>query len=448
MTLLLCLFGVAVLVPLLLPLMRRPPVLPDAREYDRAVYMDQLQELERDVGRGLVAPADAAGARLEFQRRLLAADAPSPAPAQRSGRNLAAACLVAVLVAGGGGAFYAGIGAPGVPDEPFVARAGAKDSGGDQGDALAVLASLANRLKADPGNADGWLLYARSAGSLRQWDQAAEAYRRLVALGRGGPEVQSALGEMLVLQAGGTVTPAAHDAFAAALKDDPKNDVAQYYMAMAAGQAGEPRKAIDLFQGLLGTIPQDSPMREDIAKRIREAARSAGLPAPELAQGTPPEAAEPGGGAEPTEQQKAMIEGMVAKLAARLQSEPNDVDGWMRLGRAYAVMGRMDAAADAYDKAAALRPDDAALRIQAAEGLMAGLKPEDPLPRSAVALLHEAEQKAPDEPALLWYLGVDAARGGRADVAKGYFSRLLARLPAGGDDAKMVQAAIDSLKGS
>jgi cytochrome c-type biogenesis protein CcmH len=187
-------------------------------------------------------------------------------------------------------------------------------------------------------------------------------------------------------------------------------------------------------------------MRGEIAKRVTEAAAAAGVPVPQLAQGTAPAAAPPDGAN--TVQQKAMIEGMVAKLAARLQTEPNDADGWMRLGRAYAVLGRRDAAVDAYDRAVALRPGDAAVRVQAAEGLMAGLKPADPRPERALALLHEAEALSPDDPAVLWYLGVEAVREGHQDIAKAYLTRLLARLPAGGEDAKMVQAALDTLKGS
>jgi len=95
------------------------------------------------------------------------------------------------------------------------------------------------KLKADPSNVGGWLLYARTAGSLRRWDEAVDAYRRLIALGQTGAEIQSGYGETLTLKADGIVTPSAHDPFVAAIKDDPKNDVARYYLGLAAGQAGD-----------------------------------------------------------------------------------------------------------------------------------------------------------------------------------------------------------------
>ncbi|MFZ2871392.1 tetratricopeptide repeat protein, partial [Zavarzinia sp.] len=67
------------------------------------------------------------------------------------------------------------------------------------------------------------------------------------------------------------------------------------------------------------------------------------------------------------EERQAMIEGMVARLAERLQAQPDDIDGWLRLARAYDVLGKAPEAVAAWEKAAALKPDDAAI----AEGLAA-----------------------------------------------------------------------------
>jgi cytochrome c-type biogenesis protein CcmH len=63
----------------------------------------------------------------------------------------------------------------------------------------------------------------------------------------------------------------------------------------------------------------------------------------------------------PEAQRAAMIRGMVAKLADRLHANGNDVDGWLRLVRAYVVLGDQEkarnAAADA-KRALAERPAD------------------------------------------------------------------------------------------
>ncbi len=456
--LLACLAFVA-LLPLLLPLLRRSRAVPERGQFDRVVYRDQLQELDRDVARELLTATEAAGARLEIQRRLLAADTVSePVAAARAGRSPVLASIIVLFAVGGAGTVYWRLGAPGIPDSPFASRAALANEApaaepAGHNDLSQALGKLAAKLKANPSDADGWLLYARTAGSMRHWDEAVDAYHHAFALGRNGGELQAGYGEMLVLQADGIVTPAAHDAFVAALKDDPKQDVAQYYLALAAGQSGEPEKAISVFQGLLADIPEDSPMREEIGKRIAEAAKAAGLAMPELAKGTPAEAVDPDTAAMeaastmPEGAQKDMIAGMVGKLATRLLTEPGDVDGWMRLGRAYVVMGDRDKAADAYDHAVALKPDEVGIRLQAIEGLLSGLKPDAPLPPRAVVLLRQVERIAPEEPEVLWYLGIVAARDAHPTDAKQYWTRLLAKLPVDGEDAKMVKGAMGSLSG-
>jgi cytochrome c-type biogenesis protein CcmH len=67
-----------------------------------------------------------------------------------------------------------------------------------------------------------------------------------------------------------------------------------------------------------------------------------------------PSAADVAAAAEmPADQQAAMIEGMVSGLAERLKKEPDDVEGWLRLIRSYAVLGRSDDAAKAAHSALA-----------------------------------------------------------------------------------------------
>jgi cytochrome c-type biogenesis protein CcmH len=458
-----------VLMALMVPLLRPSGPVMGRGQYDKAVYRDQLQELDRDIARGLITETDAGSARLEIQRRLLAADAaPDAVPSRRGGgRNSVVALLVAVFVGGGAVTLYMRMGQPELPDMPFASRSAATQMAADGQqdpqhlDMVKAVDELGRKLKADPSNLDGWLLYARASGSLRRWDQAADAYRHAITLGAKGADVQAGLGEILTIQAEGVVTPAAQTAFEAALKADPKNDVAEYYMALAAGQAGEPKQAIQRFQTLLSEIPEDSPMRQEIGQRITEAAKVAGVPAPELARGTPPApeppASETAGGPDaadaakiaglPPDQQKEMIGQMVSRLAAQMQANPGDADGWMRLGRAYAVLGQMDKAGDAYQHAVALKPGDNAVRLAAVDGMLGQLKPSDPLPQEAVTMLKQVQQTEPDQPEVLWYLGVVAVRDAHPEQAKEYWSKLLGRLPADGDDARMVKAAMDQLKG-
>jgi cytochrome c-type biogenesis protein CcmH len=113
-----CLAGAA-LPPLVLPLLRRTWPDVEAGSFDRAVYRDQLRELDRDVARGLLTETEAVGARLEVQRRLLAAgNRPAAAAAGRSGRSPALAALVALFAVGGTVAVYAQLGPRGFRIHP------------------------------------------------------------------------------------------------------------------------------------------------------------------------------------------------------------------------------------------------------------------------------------------------------------------------------------------
>ena len=147
----------------------------------------------------------------------------------------------------------------------------------------------------------------------------------------------------------------------------------------------------------------------------------------------------------PDAQRQAMVRDMVAKLAAKQDADPGNLDGWLRLGRAYAVLHQPDKAADAYDKAAKLRPDDVSIPLQEVRALLSDQAPADKLPPRVIGLLKHIEATAPDEPLVLWYLGMAAAQDGRIDEARGYWSKLLTKMPPGGEDTKMVQSGLDAL---
>jgi len=365
---------------------------------------------------------------------------------------------VFVVVGFGSVGGYLWLGAPGVPDEPFASRpaTAANTDASEHATLQEATAKLEDKLRQNPSDPEGWLLYGRSLAMLNQWDKSAEAYQRAIDLGDTSPDVAADRAEMLVMGAGGTVTPAAEDAFKKVLKADPGNGLARFYLATAAAQAGEPLKAIEGWQALLADMPSDSPVRDAVGQRIAAAAKAAGVPVPELAKGTAPaqpQAAASGPDAKamadaasmPEDQRQAMIRGMVEKLAEKQRAEPGNLEGWLRLGQAYAVLHEPDKSADAYDKAIALKPDDVWIPLQAARALLTELRPPAKIPARAVALLKRAQAAAPQEPMVLWYLGIAAAQDGHSDEARRDWSALLAKLPAGGDDAKAVQAALDTL---
>jgi cytochrome c-type biogenesis protein CcmH len=468
---LLALLAFVALLPILSPLLRGSRPAPTRASFDQAVYRDQLQELDRDIARGLITQVEAETARLEIQRRLLASDQRPAAPPRLSRSPILAAIVFVVIGAGSVGS-YLRLGAPGLPDQPFAGRKADLAQENSPSSLQQATDTLAAKLKQNPSDAAGWLLYGRSLAMLNQWDQAEAAYRHAMDLGQTSPEIAADHAEIMVMQAGGTVTPATEAAFQQVLKADHGSGIARYYLAVAAMQAGQPQQAIEGFQALLAGLPEGSPLRAQLGQKVAEAAGAAGIAVPELAKGTAVAPAQtgqapaaqaaagqapvsqPGGpdskavadaAAMTEEQRQAMIRGMVANLAAKQQADPGNVDGWLRLGRAYAVLHEPDKAAEAYDTAAKLRPGDVSIPLQEVRALLSDHAPTDKLPPRAIEMLKHVEATDPEQPLVLWYLGLAAAQDARRDEARRYWSKLLTKVPAGGDDARMIQTAIDAL---
>jgi cytochrome c-type biogenesis protein CcmH len=428
---------------------------PTRAAYDGAVYRDQLREIDRDVERGLLTPAEAGSARLEIERRLLAAAGEDEGGGQSTSGTSAApralTAVLAVLVPLGAVAIYLVHGAPRIPDQPYDARAAERLLTAANGglDLEKTAAALQERVKADPTSAEGWLLLARTQAARGHWQESAGAYHEALSLTKQRPDVAAAYGEMLVMAAEGVVTSAARDAFNMAVARDLKNASARYYLALAEAQAGNTQGAIDTWQKLLAEAPPDAPWAATVRQRIADTAKAAGLPvpAPPASQASPgPSADDVAAAAQLSpEQRNEMVRGMVARLASRLEAAPDDLQGWLRLGRAYEVLDQPDKAGDAYARAAKLKPDDPTILAREVDALMADRPPTDPIPEAALTVLKQLEALDANEPRALWYLGLAAAQARKIDQAKAYWQKLLTVLPADGDEHKMVSQALAAL---
>ena len=432
-----------------LPLIKAVKPAPERGQFDRAVYRDQLRELERNEAHGMIDPAEAALARLEIERRLLAADGRGEAAPARSAGSAALAMTLALLIPLASALLYVGLGAPRVPDQPYAARGDERARAADapHGDIERAVARREARLKANPESEAGWLLLARSAAALGQWPKSAAAYGEAMRLSHGRPDIAAGYGEMLVMAADGIVTPQARDVLRGVLERDPGNAAARYYLALGEAQAGNAVAAIAGWQLLAAEQPAQSPLRAELRHRIEETARAAGLAPPAPAAAAEPSKAQMAAAAEMTpEARREKIRGMVDGLAAKLQAEPEDLQGWLRLARAYGVLGERQRAADAYEQAARLKPEDTEILLAEARALLPEAKPEAAVPEQAVSLLRRVEAIDPKQPAALWYLGLAAAQQRNFAEAARYWQRLLAVLPQGTDQHQAVAAALDAIR--
>lgn len=375
-------------VLLLLPLRRRAKAGTPRAAYDLNVYRDQLAEVERDTERGILGAEQAAAARGEVERRLLSAasraeEGGNEAPASTAPPGPSRAVTLGIILFLPAAAFglYLFLGAPGVPSVPLAERGPVPQGTATPGAMNELAERLAERLAAQPEDRDGWLLLGRTYTELGSYAEAAQAYRQAISQGFDDAETQSALGEALVAAAGGTVGPGARQAFAAALEKDPLSPRARYYGGLALAQDERLEDAIGIWMQLLAQSPPDAPWRPVVAQQIERAAASLGTPTPELPAGS----GEPSAGAPEAvqqmspQEQEAFIRSMVERLAARLEAEPGDFEGWLRLARSYGVLGEAERAQEALARAAGLieqLPEDAPERT-ALDDAKAALAPAE-----------------------------------------------------------------------
>ena len=289
-----------------------------------AVYRRQLSEIDDLADRGLLPQTEQRSARTEASRRLLAA-AEAQTPPVEGGRNrllVIALAGAAPLIALG---IYLVVGSPQTPDQPFAARLKAWRAAPDTLDPerlAAVLQQVAGEHPRDPAPLV-YLSHADLAGG--DFVGAEQAVRKAIALDPNRGELWGMLGEILTDKAGLDGTPDARAAFLHASALDPKLPGPRYYLARAQIAGGDVKGGLEAWRALGADLPASDPRREDLMAQIAAVEKTGALPSAQAA-------------APPVDPQ-AMIRGMVARLAAQLQTQPDDPPGWGRLIRSYTILG-------------------------------------------------------------------------------------------------------------
>lgn len=317
-------------------------------DHDLEVYRDQLSELDRDVSRGLIHPAQADQARAEIARRILRLDNATAKKTQArettvAARLVATAAVLAVPLVSWG--VYAELGSPDLPSQPLAQRL-AKNPANSSVDELVARAEA--HLAANPSDGRGWDVVAPIYLRMQRFPDAVTAYRNAIRLDGETAVRQAGLGEAIAYSAGGIVSTDAQAAFEAARKLDPANAKANFYLALAMAQEGRNDDAINGWQAMLTSLPQGSPWR----RAVEEALARSGKPAAKAngtAAGPTRQDVDAASSMSPQDR-SAMIETMVAGLDEKLRQNPHDAEGWTRLVRSYLVLGRTSQARDALNR--------------------------------------------------------------------------------------------------
>ncbi|WP_339855246.1 c-type cytochrome biogenesis protein CcmI [Roseovarius nubinhibens] len=343
--------------------------------YDLRVYRDQLRGVDRDLERGVLTETEAARLRTEVSRRILTADAQlkaqGPAGDQPKGPSRVLAGVLVLGLVGGAAALYMLLGAPGYGDLPLSDRLAASERMRANlptqaeleavqaetpqtdpqvaGDFLALMEKLREAVASNPDDLQGLGLLARNEARLGNYAAARKAQARIVeikgeaATGRD----HALLADLMISAAGGTVSGEAEAALRAALRREPGEETALYYLGLYYLQVDRADATLRIWDGLLRTSAPDAPWLTPIRAMIPEVAARAGV-----RYDLPESPALPGPNADDiaaaedmsAEDRAAFVRGMVGQLSERLASRGGTPQEWARLITALGVLGESDRA--------------------------------------------------------------------------------------------------------
>jgi cytochrome c-type biogenesis protein CcmH len=356
------LMTVGALSAVLWPLFRRSPLSRSGSEL--SVYCDQLDEIEREHEAGYIANTEAEAARIEVSRRLLAAADVAQTTTcaidetATGRRRQAVALFVLVLLPLATAGLYLKLGSPESVAQPLQSQL---DSGSDQRTVESMVAEVEAHLTRKPGDGRAWEVLAPVYLRLGRYEDSVRAWQNAISILGENSDREENLGESLVTLASGVVTDEAKTAFNRALAIDRNAVAARFYLGLSAEQDGRRQDALQIWRDLIASAPEGAHWVAAVRERLARLEGESGADRLSEEGGSEPTTQEMQSAAKlPPEQQNAMIHGMVDRLAARLKSNGDDVDGWIRLVRSYNVLGERDsantAAADAR-RALAIDPE-------------------------------------------------------------------------------------------
>lgn len=343
---------------ILWPLLRQRSSDASRGEGAMAIFKDQLAEIDRDLARGLIAQDEANAATAEVKKRMVSiAKSKDDAGGMRAGsvKSVAAVSLLIPLLAL---ATYLQIGSPGAPSMPFAEREAERAEDQNIAD---LTQTLLKRLQSDPngGETRGWVLLGQTLLRMGRFEPAANAFAEVQDRTDAPLIAFTGLAEALIGLENGAVTPAASDAIKRALTMDASDPAAIFYKSVELEQTGDAATAHDALVDRLKQADGPEAWMEIFIQRANVLGQGLNRPAVSLGDfmtfAPGPSQEDVQAASEMTEEDRmAFIRSMVQGLADRLEETPDDLDGWLRLARAYSVLGEREKSLEAYRAAESL----------------------------------------------------------------------------------------------
>ena len=428
----------------------------DTADRDESLH-DQIDQLmlarttfDKDHQSGRLSDGDYAATCLDIDRRLLGLGhqlAKGAVSEQKDQTFTWLAVGLAITLPFGAALIYADLGRPDLADNPLSKRAAEIFSRSET--INATKENLAQNLAraqaatvATPDHIESWLKLAEAAAAVTDSATEIRALRMAQQLTSDDPGVLSLLAEALSRSADGQVTVPARDLIDTVLATDPNEPRALFLWGLAAFQDGDYQAAITRWQTLLSISNADAPWLPIVRDNIKQAAEAGGIA---LRPAIGPDEDSIAAAADMSaDDRNAMILSMVARLRDRLKTTPEDTEGWLRLVRAYDVLGDVDAAFTALARATDSAPGDVPLAYQFLERTIGIAMSAEQISMAQTVLAQLATNGA-SGPQYLFFRGHIARVTGDIDAARIVWTELLSTIPAESEMAAALAAEIAKL---
>lgn len=299
-----------------------------------ALYKKQLADIHVDEANGVLEKDAAAAARLEIERRILRVK--TPGEAQQDVENSAAPMILCALAVTAAALIYYFVGMPHLPAAPgrmiTVQDAPVEEGGPSFREAIErVEGHLAN----NPQDHKGWEVLAKSARAVGDFSRAATAFGKLAELEPNNVSWRAQELEAYIAMGAGQVTPAAKIVLQQLLQDEPEHPAGHYYLGLARRQVGDENGARAIWLALADRSDANAPWMPVLNERLTEL----GVRPPRLSNEQISAVAEM-----TTEERDLFVKSMIDRLKERLESEPNDPEGWLMLARSQLAIEGKEAA--------------------------------------------------------------------------------------------------------
>jgi len=242
---------------------RGPASTVNRKELNLAIFRDQLAELQREKAEGSLAEADFEQAHSELQRRLLEEVQPGESQnvstSHGPSRKTAIALILLLPVFS-----LLGYGLLGNPQALDPMRTMSQQKMTPE-QINAMVAKLAERLKTNPEDMQGWLMLARSYRSMGRYAEAAEAYSKAESVINDDPDLLATYAETVASAGGRGLAGKPRQLVERALKIDPNHAHSLFLAGAAAMEAGDKKQGIAYWEALLPQVEPGS----DIEQMLR-----------------------------------------------------------------------------------------------------------------------------------------------------------------------------------